>query len=453
MSQDSPSAADAPRPEEPDADGHGHPRAAADRGHDPYAPFRIADFRRYMLAGTILTIGGQMQSVAVGWELYERTHSASALGLVGLAQFLPMLLLALPAGHAADRYSRKTLLLSAQGLMLVASSGLSLLSYRRGPVEMIYACLLLVGIAQAISRPARSSFLPLLVPRDLLPAAITWNTSGWQTAAVLGPALGGLVIALTKGATLVYLFDVACCLAVFALVGGIRGRAIARGAEQFSMRSLAAGFSFVRKTELILAAITLDLFAVFLGGATALLPIFARDILQVGPTGLGWLRAAPSVGAVMMALVQAHRPPLRRAGLTMLWSIAGFGLATIVFGLSRNPLLSFAMLMLTGALDNISVVIRGTLVQTLTPDAMRGRVSAVNGLFIGSSNELGGFESGVMAQLLGPVISVVSGGLGTILVVVAVACIWPRLRHLGMLEEASHLGAGELEAEVAGATP
>jgi MFS family permease len=212
-----------------------------------------------------------------------------------------------------------------------------------------------------------------------------------------------------------------------------------------------AGFSFVRKTELILAAITLDLFAVLLGGATALLPIFARDILQVGPTGLGWLRAAPSIGAVLMALVQAHRPPLRRAGPTMLWAVAGFGAATIVFGLSRDPRLSFAMLMLTGALDNISVVIRSTLVQTLTPDAMRGRVSAVNTLFIGSSNELGGFESGVTAQLFGPVASVVGGGIGTILVVISVACLWPRLRHLGRLHEAGR--TSELEPVAAGASP
>ena len=203
-----------------------------------------------------------------------------------------------------------------------------------------------------------------------------------------------------------------------------------------SLRSLVAGFEFVRKSELILAVISLDMFAVLLGGATALLPIFAEDILHVGPKGLGWLRAAPAIGASLMALVQAHRPPLRRAGPTLLWAVAGFGVATIVFGLSRNPYLSFAMLLLTGALDNISVVVRTTLVQTLTPDAMRGRVSAVNGLFIGSSNELGGFESGVTAQLFGPVVSVVAGGIGTILVVLAAAGIWPRLRQLGALHEA-----------------
>jgi MFS family permease len=420
------------------------------KGHEPYAPFRVADFRYYMLAGMISTVGFQMQGVAVGWELYERTGSAMDLGLVGLVQFVPLLLLALPAGHAADRYSRKTILLVAQGLLLTAAAGLALLSYGRGPVWLMYLCLLLAGIAQAVNRPARWSYLPQLVPGALLPSAVAWNTSGWQTAAVAGPAVGGLLIAVTRGATWVYLVDVACCLNVIILLGMIRAQPKPRVAEPVTYRSLVAGFEFVRKTDLILAAITLDMFAVLLGGAMALLPIFARDILHVGPTGLGWLRAAPSIGAMMMALVQAHRPPLRRSGQTLLWAVAGFGVATIVFGLSRNAYLSFAMLLLTGALDNISVVVRTTLVQTLTPDAMRGRVSAVNGLFIGSSNELGGFESGVTAQLFGPVISVVGGGIGTILVVLAAAWTWPRLRQLGAIHEVGR--EKELEPATAGAS-
>jgi MFS family permease len=388
-----------------------------------------------MLAGTISTVGVQMQSVAVGWEIYERTGSAADLGLVGLVQFLPLLFLALPAGHVADRYSRRSILLGAQGLLLLASAGLALLSFQQGPIGLMYLCLLLAGIAQTFNRPARWSILPQLVPGPLLGSAVTWNTSGWQTAAVVGPALGGRLYALTGSATWVYLVDVVCCLVVIVLLSLIRSRPAPRGVEEISFRSLVAGFDFVRKSDLILAAITLDLFAVLLGGSTALLPIFARDMLHVGPNGLGWLRAAPAVGAALMAVVQAHRPPLRRAGPILLWSVAGFGVATIVFGLSTNPYLSFAMLLLTGALDNISVVVRGTLVQTLTPDAMRGRVSAVNGLFIGSSNELGGFESGITAQLFGPVISVVGGGIGTILVVLAAARIWPRLRNLGALSE------------------
>ena len=279
------------RPKTPD-DGRS---VAGDRimtqGHDPYAPFRIADFRHYMLAGMISTVGVQMQSVAVGWELYERTGSAMDLGLVGLVQFVPLLLLAMPAGQAADRYSRKAILLVAQGLLLAASVGLALLSYWRGPVWLVYLCLLLAGIAQAINRPARWSFLPRLVPDSLLPSAVTWNTSGWQTAAVVGPALGGLFLAVTRGAAWVYLVDAACCLVVFLLMGTIRGRPAPRGAEQVSLRTLVAGFEFVRKSDLILAVISLDMFAVLLGGATALLPIFAEDILHVGPNGLGWLRA------------------------------------------------------------------------------------------------------------------------------------------------------------------
>jgi MFS family permease len=407
--------------------------------HAPYAPLRIKDFRLYLLSSMVLTIGGQMQSVAVGWELYERTRSAMALGLVGLVQIAPVLLLALPAGHAADRYSRKRLLILAQGLMALSSAGLALLSTTRGPVPLIYVCLLLAGTAQAINRPARWSFLPQLVPGVLLAGAVAWNTSAWQIAAVIGPALGGLFIALTHGAREVYLFDLVCCAVVITLISSIRSRPAPRGAAQVSFRSLLAGIEFVRRSELILAALTLDLFAVLLGGAVALLPVFARDILHVGPTGLGWLRAAPSIGAVAMGLTIAHRPPLRRTGAALLWSVAGFGAATIVFGLSRNFALSFVMLLLTGAFDNVSVVVRGTLVQTLTPDAMRGRVSAVNSLFIGTSNELGGFESGATAQLFGPVVSVVAGGIGTILVVLAVAWRWPGMRSLGPLSEAANV--------------
>jgi MFS family permease len=360
-----------------------------------------------------------------------------SLGFVGLVQIVPVLLLALPAGHAADRYSRKHLLILAQGLMALSSAGLAMLSATRGPVPLFYGCLFLAGLAQSINRPARWSFLPQLVPGELLAGAVTWNTSAWQVASVAGPALGGLFLALTRGAREVYLFDLACCAAVIVLIGSIRARPAPRGVERVSFRSLLAGIDFVRRSEMILAALTLDLFAVLLGGAVALLPIYARDILRVGPTGLGWLRAAPSIGAVAMGLFLAHRPPMRRAGPTLLWAVAGFGAATIVFGLSRHLSLSFVMLLLTGALDNISVVVRGTLVQTLTPDAMRGRVSAVNSIFIGTSNELGGFESGATAQLFGPVASVVGGGIGTILVVLAVALRWPRVRRLGTLSEAA----------------
>jgi hypothetical protein len=230
-----------------------------------------------------------------------------------------------------------------------------------------------------------------------------------------------------------YLLAALCCLTCATLVGLIRPRAVARPAEPPSLTSLLAGVRFVWRSDLLLAAITLDLFAVLLGGATALLPIFARDVLEIGPEGLGWLRAAPAAGALLMALVMAHRPPLRRAGAALLMAVAGFGAATVAFGLSRDPVLSFVMLALTGALDNVSVVIRGTLVQVLTPDAMRGRVAAVNLVFVSSSNELGAFESGVAAELFGPVWAVVGGGVGTMLVVLAAGTRWPRLLRLGHL--------------------
>jgi MFS family permease len=418
--------------------------------HDPYVVLRLADVRRFMLGGMAAEIGSQMQGVAVGWELYERTGSKMALGLVGLVQFLPVLLLALPAGHAADRFSRKHQWIVAQALMGVASLGLAALSWSRGPVGLIYACLLMAGTAHALIMPARWALLPELVPTELVTHAVTWNSSSWQIASVAGPALGGLVIARTHGATAAYVLDALFSIIVVVLLLPMRPRSKPRAVEAASLRSLLAGIDFVRRSELILATITLDLFAVLLGGATMLLPVFAKDILRVGPTGLGWLRAAPSIGAFLMALALAHRPPMRHAGRTLLWAVAGFGVATIVFGLSTDARLSFLMLLLTGALDNISVVVRGTLVQVLTPDAMRGRVSAVNAIFIGSSNELGGFESGVTAQLFGPVASVVGGGIGTILVVLSVALMWPQVRRLGSLHDAGRLAAVPSEVPATG---
>jgi MFS family permease len=379
-----------------------------------------------------------MLSVAVGWELYQRTESATALGLVGLVQFLPVFFLSLPAGHAADRYSRKRVYLLALGLMALASAALAVLSFVQGPVPLVFVCLFLVGVSRSFSAPARWSLVPQLIPRAVLANAVTWNSSGWQTASVVGPALGGLVIAAAGEAGGAYAAAALVPLICAGLLAPVRPRAESRPAESVSLASLLAGLRFVWRTKLILATITLDLFAVLLGGATALLPIFARDILEVGPVGLGWLRAAPSLGALAMALILAHRPPLRRAGRTLLWSVAGFGAATVVFGLSENFALSFAMLALTGALDNVSVVVRGTLVQVLTPDSMRGRVSAVTAVFIGSSNELGAFESGVTADWFGPVWSVVGGGVGTVLVVLAVMLTWPQVLGLGSLRDYGH---------------
>lgn len=404
--------------------------------HDPYEALRVPDYRRLLAGNVLRSVGTEMQSVAVGWELYQRTDDPLMLGLVGLVQFLPVFLLALPAGHAADRYSRKGLLLLATAMTGAASAGLAALSFAHGPVPLVYACLLLVGIGQALTMPARWAILPLVVPDGALANAIAWNASGWQVASMAGPALGGLVIWLTGGAASAYLLAAAAAALVFLLYGSLRPRPAERSSERTSLASLLAGVRFVFSTKLVLATITLDLFAVLLGGATALLPIYARDILHVGPAGLGWLRAAPSIGAFVMALAMAHRPPLRSAGRTLLGAVAGFGVATIVFGLSESAPLSFAMLAVTGALDNISVVVRGTLVQVLTPDAMRGRVSAVNSIFIVSSNELGAFESGTVARLVGAVLSVVLGGAGTVLVVLSVVLTWPQVLRLGRLEKA-----------------
>ncbi len=413
--------------------------------HDPYAPLRLVHYRRFLLGGIMATAAAEMQVVALGWELYKRTESATALGLVGLAMFLPMLLMTLPAGHMVDRYPRKMLLLASQSLMACASLGLAALSYWKGPIPLAYAAMAMAGLASALGRPTRGAILRQLVPDHLIGVAVTWNSSGWQFASVAGPALGGLIIALTGGATWVFLLGFAFSIVVITLFGSLRPSAVERSTEPMSLSSLLVGLRFVRRTEMILAAITLDLFAVLLGGAVALLPVFAKDILQIGPVGLGWLRAAPSVGAVAMALTLAHRPMIRRAGPAMLLAVAGFGLATIGFGLSRNPYLSYVLLVITGALDMISVVIRSTLIQTLTPDSMRGRVASINGIFIGSSNELGGFESGITAGWFGPVASVVGGGIGTILVVLAVGFAWPSVRRLGSLQDLGKPSKSEID--------
>jgi MFS family permease len=418
--------------------------------HDPYAALRQRDYRCLLIGAILASIGGEIQAVAVGWELYQRTDSPAALGFAGLAQFLPVLLLALPAGHVADRYSRKAIVQLSQILMALTAIGLTMLSLFEGPVSLVFVCLTLAGVSRAFSAPARTSLLPQVVPLEILANAVTWNSSGWQIANVAGPALGGLALAVSGNALAAYLLTAGCCLACVVVLVPIRPRVPHRPKEPPTLRSLLAGIRFVWQTELLLAAITLDLFAVLLGGATALLPIYARDILTVGPAGLGWLRAAPALGALLMAMILAHRPPLRRAGLALLGAVAGFGLATIVFGLTQSFPLSFAMLALTGALDNVSVVVRGTLMQTLTPDEMRGRVAAVNVVFISSSNELGAFESGVTAQLFGPVLSVVGGGVGTIFVVLIVMLRWPSLLRLGPLavaKEASQSAADPMVAK------
>lgn len=377
-----------------------------------------------------------MLSVALGWELYNRTGSALVLGGVGLAQVIPVIVLSLPAGHIADRYSRRRVMLFAETLVVIASLGLAVLSAQRGPLLLIYGCLVLLGSAQAFNGPAGSAIVSQVIPPEVYENATRWRSSSGQLSMVLGPAAGGFLVGLLGGAVWVFVLNglAALLFAGMLLLARIRRQA-PRTVEQKTLRALGEGVRFLGRTPVLLAAITLDLLAVLLGGATTLLPIFARNILHVGPIGLGWLQAASALGAVCMALVLTHRPPFTRAGRTLLSAVVGFGAATIVFGLSHWFVLSLLMLFLLGALDNISVVIRSTLVLVRTPDEIRGRVGAVNSLFIGMSNQLGGFESGVAAQLLGPVVAVVAGGIGTVVVVLAVTWYWPEMRRLRSLSE------------------
>jgi MFS family permease len=404
--------------------------------HDPYRALRFRDFRLLMTGALIAGFGQQMLTVALGWELYDRTGSALVLGGIGLAQIIPVIFLSLPAGHIVDRYNRKYVMLASQAALALVALALTAISATGGPLILVYACLVVIGSAQAFNNPASSALVAQVIPADAYESAITWRSSIGQVSMVLGPAVGGLLIGLFHGATWVYALYAVAALIFVALLAQIHVQTTAtRAVRERTWRSIGDGLKFLWSTQVLLAAITLDLFAVLLGGATTLLPIFARDILHVGPFGFGWLRAASSVGAICMALVLAHRPTFTHAGRTLLLAVAGFGVATIVFGLSRWFALSLAMLFVLGALDNISVVIRSTLVLVRTPDEMRGRVGAVNALFIGTSNQLGGFESGLTAQLFGPVASVVIGGVGTLVVVLLVALFWPEMRNLRTLRE------------------
>jgi MFS family permease len=401
--------------------------------HDPYTALRHRDFR-LLLTGRFLTaFGNEMLSFAIGWELWLRTHEAFALGMVGLVQVVPVILLSLPAGHIADQYNRKRIVLITELFLTLCVLGLGWLSYTQGPLVLIYALLLGIGIARAFNDPASSTLLPQTVPPQLFSNAATWSTSTWHFASIAGPALAGLLIGFFNSVIFIYIFDALAALVFCLLLAMIKGRQLALAEKSATWTSLVEGFRFMHSSKVILAAITLDMFAVLFGGAVALLPIYATDILEVGAQGLGILRAAPSVGALVMAFLLAHLPPMKNAGRTLLLAVTGFGLATIVFGLSRSFLLSVAMLAFLGAMDNISVVIRGTLLLTQTPDELRGRISAVNSIFIGISNELGSFESGLAAALVGPIIAVVAGGIGTILVVLIVAHVWPEMRQLKTL--------------------
>lgn len=407
---------------------------AADKPHDPYAALRFRDFR-FLLVGQFLTaFGTQMVSFAIGWELWLRTNSEFALGLVGLVQVVPVILLSLPAGNVADNYNRKRIVIIVQIVLASCSGALALLSWQQGSLFLIYLCLFGIGVARAFYQPAAATLLPQTVPPEIFTSAATWNSTAWQLASIIGPAFAGLLVATLPLVAPVYAIDSLAGITFLILLTQIKGRELALSRKGVSIDTLKEGIHFIRDTKVILAAITLDMFAVLFGGAVALLPVYATDILKVGANGLGLMRAAPSIGALLMAITITRLPPFQKAGRTLLIAVAGFGLATIVFGVSTSFPLSLAMLFALGALDNISVVIRGTLMLTWTPDEMRGRTAAVNTIFIGASNELGSFESGLTASLFGTIPAVVGGGIGTILVVLAVARTWPEMRHLKTLD-------------------
>jgi MFS family permease len=446
------------------------PTAPTAPGERTYAVFHNADFARYIIARFIAAFGMQMLVAAVDWELFHRTGSALALGYVGLSLMGPMILCTLPAGHVADRFSRKKIVLVSTLALGLVSLGLMLVSLLTTQVPLfkicIYTLLVGFGVARTFLWPASAAFITALVPREQLPRAITFNSGAFQLSSVLGPAAGGIAIWLTHGTWMIYAFNALTAVICFFLIAPIRHEHHRTTDEPMTIKNLITGFRFVFENKIILGTLTLDMFAVLLGGSVSLLPIFAKEILHSGLGGghttadgldFGLLRAAMPIGAILCVFFLAHRPPLQKAGRAMLWGVAVFGGATLFFGLANSQCLgqifaapdalwfwlAFGLMTLCGVVDNVSVVVRHTLVQILTPDEKRGRVSAANSLFIGTSNELGGFESGFTAHLFGPVmansiatgtiLSTVVGGFGTIGVVLVVAWLWPEIRRYGKL--------------------
>jgi len=417
----------------------------ADLSPDPVrvswaAAFSHREFNLFQTAKIFAVLASQMQSVAIGWQVYAITGRPMDLAWVGLAQFFPALLLSLVTGHAADRIERRRILMACHGAMAILSIALLVLARSGGAhphLLPIYAVLVGVGVARAFQGPAGQSLLPSLVPVSHFANAVTWGSFLWQATMVIGPTLGGILYATAGGPGLVYGLSAGWSLGAFVMLAAMKPIARVARPEPVTRKSLLAGVRYVRGNQIVLGAISLDLFAVLLGGATALLPVYARDILHLGPWALGTLRSAPAVGAAVTGLALAVRPIERRAGAKMLACVGLFGVATIVFGLSHSFALSLLALTLVGASDMVSVVVRSSLVQLATPDAMRGRVSAVNMVFIGASNELGEFESGLTAQWFGAVPSVVLGGVGTLLVVALWAWRFPRLGHVDRLQDAA----------------
>jgi len=405
--------------------------------HDPYAALRVADFRRFITCMLVQTLATMVQTVVVGWQVYQITHDPLALGFIGLAEALPFIAVALPAGQIADRYDRRRICLAA---LLVLTGCAGVLSWMtigglldRSTVWAVYAVMLVSGVARSFLQPTRTALSADLVPRALFLNAVTWRSSTWQFAAVAGPAVGGLLLGFAGEGTS---YAVAAVLLLIAWLALMRVEARPRPAASEGVTGIAGllqGIHFLRGQPVLLGAFTLDLFSVLFAGAEALLPVFATDILHVGAEGLGILRAAPAAGSVLMSLYLSHHPLRGRAGRIVLVSVALYGLCISGFGLSTSFPLSVLLLAFSGMFDNVSVVMRSTLLQTLTPRHLLGRVAAVNAIFIGSSNEIGAFESGVAAKLLGPVTAVMLGGIVPILVVGMIAWRVPTLRRLEKL--------------------
>jgi len=426
---------------------------------DPYALWRSSSYRQYAGSWFLITFSRLVEITAIGSylaKLYNMNQASFALGILALVQALPVMLLAIPGGQLADRFDRRRVMILSFSLGIVSSIGLLATAILGGPVLWFYVLLGIGAVGWALGNPARQALLPQLVPAEIFSNAVAWNSSVFYIASVTGPIAGGLLVAASQKLTMsveslapAFALVVLCRIVAIAALTRIRlkPRPANHVEPSISWESVMAGLRFVWRTKLILATITLDLFAVLLGGCVYLLPVYAEHILHVDAVGLGVLQAADACGAICMAMLQAHRPPMRRAGTAMLLAVAGFGAATIVFGLSNWFWLSLAMMFVMGVMDNISVVVRHTLVQMLTPDKMRGRVSAVNGIFIVASNDLGGLESGLVAWLFTPVVSVVSGGVGTILVVLVALCLWPQLLKIGSLDKIQPASSDEPERD------
>jgi MFS family permease len=403
----------------------------------PRAALKHAPFVRYQVARFLVTIGVQMQSVAIAWQVYAITHRAIDLGYVGLAQFLPIFGLSLVAGAVADRFDRLRIMIVTTVGIGACAVALAVLTWSgRGGILPIYGILALFGVARAFGGPAGQALAPSLVPIEDFPNAVAWQSSFWQVATIVGPSLGGILYGV-GGPTAVYATTAVLTVCAVAIMTFVYPQRLVTQKRAASWETLLAGIRYVSRNRILLGSISLDLFAVLLGGATALLPVYASDVLHVGPLGLGVLRSGPAVGAAIMAVVVAYRPLKRRAGATMFLCVGIFGLATLVFGVSHSFALSLAALVVTGASDMVSVVVRQTLVQLKTPHEMRGRVSAVNLMFIVASNELGEFESGITAGWFGAVPAVILGGAGTLAVVLIYSALFPELRNVDRLDEVS----------------